>query len=265
MIEMTIGLPFFRSKFIGWLALESIARQKNINFEWELIIVEEQESETLGKEEIFNYKEKFEKIGCSKIRYFPLDRWIPLATKMQMIIEESDFSSKIIAFNSADYYSPPLRFASHYIAFKNNDIDWFRTTKTIYYEIATEKTILHDTELLKNPSDSCGRAISLSLCKKLPKAEKRGGVDGWLYTNCLNLTNNKMRIFVDKSNNWKYGLNTHGLNNISHHRRSRYFRRVEPPFTICTINIKETIPLDILQRLKDSKQFLKQHSKRLPK
>jgi len=39
MIELSVGLPFFRSKYIGWAALESLCLQENINFEWELIIM----------------------------------------------------------------------------------------------------------------------------------------------------------------------------------------------------------------------------------
>ena len=45
-IEFSVRMPMFRSKYIAWLALESLCRQKGVNFEWELITAEEQ----VGKE-----------------------------------------------------------------------------------------------------------------------------------------------------------------------------------------------------------------------
>jgi len=50
MIELTVGIPMFRSRHIGWLALESLCRQKDIDFKWELLIMEEEES--LGEEKV---------------------------------------------------------------------------------------------------------------------------------------------------------------------------------------------------------------------
>ena len=43
MIELTVGLPMFRSEKIAHLAFESLCNQKNIDFEWELLIMEESE------------------------------------------------------------------------------------------------------------------------------------------------------------------------------------------------------------------------------
>lgn len=40
-IRLSIGLPLYNSSKIVWLALNSLCGQKNINFEWELVICEE--------------------------------------------------------------------------------------------------------------------------------------------------------------------------------------------------------------------------------
>ena len=41
MYAMTVALPMYRCRSIGWLALESLCNQVDIDFEWELIIMEE--------------------------------------------------------------------------------------------------------------------------------------------------------------------------------------------------------------------------------
>jgi len=48
MIEMSVVMPLYRAKFIGWLAFESLIRQKGIDFEWELIIMQEKNDEAMA-------------------------------------------------------------------------------------------------------------------------------------------------------------------------------------------------------------------------
>ena len=48
MIEASVTLPLFRSQYIAWLQLESLCRQQDVDFEWELLIAEEQGDETIG-------------------------------------------------------------------------------------------------------------------------------------------------------------------------------------------------------------------------
>ena len=43
MIEMSVRMPLFRARYIAWLALESLCRQKRVTFKWELVIAEEQD------------------------------------------------------------------------------------------------------------------------------------------------------------------------------------------------------------------------------
>ena len=54
MIELTVGLPMFRSETIAHIALESLANQKDANFGWELLIAEETE-QCFGEEKIKEY------------------------------------------------------------------------------------------------------------------------------------------------------------------------------------------------------------------
>lgn len=50
MIELTVAMPLYNSKYIAWLAMESLCRQKNVTFDWELIVSEEQNDEMYGEE-----------------------------------------------------------------------------------------------------------------------------------------------------------------------------------------------------------------------
>ncbi len=74
MIELSVCAPFFRAKYIGWLALESLCRQKDINFEWELIISEEMFDEAMGKDVIMKYKSRLEDLGCVRLKYIYVPR-----------------------------------------------------------------------------------------------------------------------------------------------------------------------------------------------
>jgi hypothetical protein len=68
------------------------------------------------------------------------------------------------------------------------------------------------------------------------------------------------------SDNWKYGLNVNGLNNLTKGiRHDRALGKKRPFFIVdCPIDIRETIPHEILDRLKDAKKFIPEHSMTLP-
>lgn len=53
-VALTCALPMYRAKDIGWLGLESLCRQEDIDFAWELIIMEE-EQECFGKANVLAY------------------------------------------------------------------------------------------------------------------------------------------------------------------------------------------------------------------
>jgi hypothetical protein len=77
----------FRSKYIGWLPLESLCRQEDVDFEWELIIAEEENDESFGFENIKNYTDRLKASGCIKIEYLGLKKWIPLSRKYKLLAD----------------------------------------------------------------------------------------------------------------------------------------------------------------------------------
>lgn len=263
-IELSVAIPMFRAEYIGWLPLEGLIRQKNINFKWELVVIEELNNETFGEKNIRAYEKKLKDVGCVRIRYRGLKKWIPLSNKWVDLARMCDINSKIFVPHAADNYSAPLRLSRHYEVFKNNVVHLHIPVKAIYYNISTGKTILHDTNMVNRKDDCAARAMTTDAVRRLPKIGKRAGVDGWLRVASRDLIGKGIfKVFYDKENgNWKYGLNTYGLNIIMDRRKD--FKNLKPPFRECPVDIKTTIPKKVLDRLKKCKEFIKRHTRGLP-
>jgi len=267
MYIISVILPMFRSKHIGWLALESLSRQQGIDFEWELIIAEEvtEKYEPVGEKKIVQeYRDSLRLVGCTNLRYIGLNNWIPLGKKMSMLIMNAN--SEFIVSSSTDYYSAPRRLVSDYKIFKEFDPDWILATKGIYYNITNGKVILHDTDYCKRKDDVAQRSMKTSLLKgafpKPNKINKTKGVDSFMLRNCRNYRKKqgrKFKVYFDRSDNWKYCFNTDGINNITN--RSPYFEKISYPFRPCPINLKKTIPPEILSRLVSCRKIAKNHQR----
>ena len=261
MIEMSVRMPLFRAKYIAWLALESLCRQEGVTFEWELIIAEEQDDpEMFGKDRIMEYGDRLEKVGCVRIKYAPLKRWLPLAEKMVLLVKYCSKTSKFVMFQSADYYSSPFILRSQYKAFQDSKIDWFWCApSTIFYDIETGIS-----KHFKNPPAGSGRGVLLSIARRVRKNAKgrRSGCDGWFWGHCGRIVGRKLRCHVDEVN-WKYAFNTHGFNNISFGPRERWLRGSHPEWRSVPFDWKKNIPPKVMQWLIRSKGYLSRHRKGL--
>lgn len=267
MIQLSVCIPMFRSKYIGWLALESMCRQENINFEWELIVAEETFDEAFGKDEIMTYKRRLEDVGCVRIEYIGLEKWVPLSNKYVIMVNSCSDSSKIFAGCAADIFAPPARLKTQYDIFiTDSDVDFCASPKTIFYDIVSEKTFLYNVALRSRKADGSNRAFRMEIMKNLPIANRRKGVDGWTWNfanDYVKSKDKKFKYHPDTSNNWNYGLNVHGLNNISHDR-IHLFNNFGAGISKCPIDINVTIPKDIMDKLKDAKKYIKIHKIGLP-
>ncbi len=261
-IELSVALPMFRAKYIGWLPLEGLIRQEDVDFEWELVVAEELNDETFGEKNIRAYEDRLKAVGCVKIVYKGLDKWIPLSNKWVLLANMCDENSRILVLHAADNYSAPLRLARHCEVFTDSNVCLHIPSKAIYYNISTEKIILHDTNMTKRKDDCAARAMLTDVVRRMSKSGRRNGVDGWLRGAAKSVCkSNKITfgIFFDKENNdWQYGLNTYGLNNII---RREEFIKLRPPFKKCSIDINKTIPKEVLDKLKDCKKFVNKHKK----
>ena len=68
---------------------------------------------------------------------------------------------------------------------------------------------------------------------------------------------------IDDSDNWKYGFNTHGFNNISH-SRGRKIDQLTNRFKKCSVDLSETIPKEVLNKLEMSRSHLSEHVMDIP-
>lgn len=277
MINLSVGIPMFRAKYCGWIALESLARQVGINFNWELIVAEEINDEPFTEKRIINeYENRLRKIGCKRIVYIPVKNWQYLSNKVAGMVKHCAKSSTIYASNAADLYSPPNRLKTQYDLMSKQNIDFTSNSRTIVYDIETERYYLNNSiqrvELGEKITDGTCRTIRMELMRHLPRlANRRKSIDGWMWNFFQKYRKDNKKKFIVHidltTDNWKYGLNVHGLNNLTRGVREKRFDGQKRPSHIidCPFDIKDTIPADILERLKNSKKYLELHEKNKPK
>lgn len=263
MIELSVVLPMFRSKHIAWLGFESLCRQTGIDFEWELIIAEEQESEMLGLGGIKEYGDRLEKVKCVRHIYIPVMKWLPLAQKIPTMVDRCSFTSKAWIYHAADTYMPPKLLRTVHEAFKE-DIDWFESNRTIYYDIKTGKTALR----LSEKGDGIGTGRRLDLARHLSKTNtRRHSVDSWIRESYEELAPEKLgrplKYEVDRSDNWMRGFNSQGLNNISK-GRSDHITKLRRGYVRCPVDFRKTMPKDVVSRLVLCRKYLDVHKWGLP-
>lgn len=256
-IKLTVGIPMFRSQHIGWLALESLCRQRDIDFEWELLIIEEEEN-SLGKKAVMKYETRLQEVGCSRIEYYSLQDWMPLGQKWQRL---GDCSNETACFllQAADNYSQPYRLKETFDIFKRSkDVDWVQSKKYYFYDIGSSQVVLYNHDLCQN-KHPCSRdmAIRTSLLKQLNISSDRvRGIDYLLFTEATKAKKSSLKVKWNKSEHWKMGFETEGLNTLSRGRAEK-MKKVAPPYEQTKTNIKDLAPREIIKPLMDTKNFLK--------
>ena len=263
MIELTVCLPLFRAKHIGWLPLEGLVRQQGVDFGWELVIAEEvDDPETFGWDRIAPYGARLEAAGCRRIEYIPLPHWIPLGTKIGRMARQADPRSRICVENSADYYSAPERLARHRAAFQAEDIDQHLPAKAIHYSIGEDRAILFDSRFAFRKDAVVGRATRMDLMRQLPEPGPRQGCDGWMWRQFHDLRRREGRHFAvrpDRSDTWMSALSTVGFNNLSP-TTLPVPRRFHWSLTAYPVEeIRARIPPEIMARLAESRIHLAEH------
>lgn len=265
-MKLSVGLPFYRSKYIGWLALESLCRQEDIDFEWELVIIEEHKNkEAMGEKEIRSYEPRLRSIGCARFDYIPIEKWIPLGVKLGKLIGRFS-DTEVAIWNPDDYYAPAKLLNNAYNTLKHNtDVDWYSIPKTIFYNISDEKTIVYDVLSAKGRrwDDSTGRAFRTKILKSAANQfdKRTHSCDGMVRDSYKKALTREIVPYFDKTDIWKYGLNTKGFNNICIWHYIHFLGKPEPPFFECTVDINKTIPNFVIERLKNCKKYLSLHKK----
>lgn len=251
MIEVTVALPLFNARDIAWLCLESFCRQENVNFQWELIVIEEQYGNYFGHRRLNQFRDRLKAAGCARITYVPLDKWMPLGQKWKTAVDHSSETSECYIWSAADCYSEPRRFAKAYKYINVEKYDWVCDKLGLFYNIPTGETILYAD---RDNQQRAGLASStkMSLMRLLPDNDFARKVDGFVF-NAIKPQTIKNIFDEDGRNDWKGGLNTDGHNNISLNRK-KYYKRIKFPFEPTPEKIDNLLPEDIVAALKKMMQ-----------
>lgn len=252
---ITVALPMLRAKWIGWLAFESLCRQKKVDFLWELIVCEEtaEHYQPMGEDIIKEkYVDRLKKINCKRVKYIGLDnsKRISLSMKLKMIAKSSYSKSKWFLLQDADCYSQPYRlFETKKIAKSVMRPDWIHSPKGLFYDIKTETVV----SFKQIGITALNMAVKMNLMRNILPAKKFRSVNAWMYNGCTKVKGKNLIVGLNNSNNWLYGIDTHGLNTISHSRVHLITDCVRP-FYEWIGNINDYIPPDIINKLKQLKE-----------
>lgn len=264
MIELTVALPLYKSGKIAWLALESLCDQESIDFEWELLILEEQYGDFFGIEKIKEYVPRLKKAGCANLKYVPIHEWVPLSKKWKLLADLASSTSKCFLLQGADDYSNPNRLKETYDAFcMNKDLSILQSKKGLFYSIKNEVLIEFDSDLYKtmNPPNSKKTALNMAINTNLMKKIKilnfpSFQVDAWLFNNIQIVCEKNTKQFIVEYNNadsWKKGVYTDDANVVSLDREKYYFD-CKPPFRKTEIKINNILSKKCLDGLNSIKE-----------
>lgn len=254
-VELTCALPMYRSKEIGWLAIESLCRQEDIDFEWELSIIEEKE-ECMGEGAILEYKKRLEDAGCVRISYKMLDGWVPLCQKWCSIARESNSFGYLLV--AADCYSHPKRLSQTNRLLQ--DYEWVQSKLGPFYNIENDYQYIYDRSLGRAAYHPCSlnMATRTELMKEVPFGIRRRSVDGWIYDKISLYLGREPLVGYNESDDWKRGVDTNGFNNISVGRGQKLIKKPEPPFRIPMegepSTLEDVVPVDICEKIISLKQ-----------
>jgi hypothetical protein len=241
---VTVALPLFNSGRIAWLALESLCRQVNAP-QWELRVCEEQNDLMLGEDGVLAYAERLTKSGCRHISYTPLQEWIPLALKWRLMAKEA--GGEVFVLQAADCYSPPNRLRTSSRLLQENGAHWVHQQRGLFLDLRANRKAMY-----VHPSGqptALNMATLTRLLRNLPEEHVRKGVDRWLFNHAVaQCRNHPLRTVFDPTEDWKHGIDTHGLNNISK-KRGAMIMSTRGAFQPTDLRPRDVLPADILERL----------------
>jgi hypothetical protein len=244
-IELTVALPIYNSKKIAWLALESLSNQIDINFDWELIVYEEEHDNSIFLKIIGEYLDRLKNVNCKRVLFITRDDKVNLISKWMTMGLESSLSSKVYMLHAADCYSPKMRLKISYEKILKENYDWYDQKKGYFYSFISNKVFLYDCEGLTNLNMS----LNIDYIKTLPYSEINKGIDGYIFNHITKTKKNKVLKYSDQ-NLYHDSIDTHGLNNISLNRET-YFSTKPNIFKSVDFGINDlNISLDIINRLK---------------
>ena len=249
--QFTVAIPMYRTKYIGWLPLESLCRQKNIDFSWELIVCEEKNPLIFGLKKVSNFKERLKDNGCTCIKYISIPKWVPLSIKWSLMAKEMNKKSKMYLIQSGDAFAQPCRLRDTYDIMNRDHPEWIESYIHVLYNLEDGCTIVRDMRDKQSADRTLydlrgdNMAVKAEIIRELPMVSQIRYVDSWIFKSCEEIKGCKLTIAYDTSDHWKMGMHTFGMNNISMNRFTKQKKIDDHRY-----NIREHIPEDIFRKLK---------------
>ena len=261
-IELTVALPLKNMKKILRLCLESLKRQVNIDFNWELIVWDDDNvsydmiKEYLGKlpgcvlvlYRNINPKTDYRKNNGNPGKFLLIDKWIGMANVASK-------SSKVYVLTAGDDYCSPNRLHIHFEHFKKSKCMLSMQIKSIFVNMNKikggnnglgdgdiDKRLLIYDGLMIDPGMTSNHpfmAYRTRCVRKVIPVNQFSRIDNYLFRTIVGKNRTNETILeagtVDKDC-WKYGFNTHGYNQISK-TRGRFWEKIQPPFRKLNHNV----------------------------
>ena len=260
-VNFTVALPIYNSEKIAWIAFESLVRQVDVNFSWELIVAEEDGLQKIGDTLCLKYLEALKNAGCSRIVFLKLKEWMPLFQKWMLIYMHSSIkSSKVFMLQAADCFSQIHRLRETMDIFAKKDPDWVQSQRGYFYNIHQDLLALYDHRTLYKLTNESMRshpcclnmAVKHSLVGSLDEVYCPKGVDRMIFTQ-IEKKKGSMKVALNESDSYLTGIDTDGYNNLSLHRVKK-IKRLGAPYVRPTHTLDQILPKDIINRLKKLKQ-----------
>jgi len=250
-IKLTVALPMYMSKHSVFLALESLALQKDIDFLWELIILEEKIDPYAGLDFFNQYWERLQEVNCVKLVYNSLEQWIPLSKKWLILSKLCSDTSQTMLLQASDCYNQPYRLKETLELFEEHKADWVNNFKGAFYDIGTTQIVLYKS----NTNPGLSMAINPNVIKNIQARNyPKRYIDRWLMNNGKAMKRN-FRIVNNNSENWIYSVDTNGLNKISTGRQSM-MKRLAPPFYKYNKKIEDILPPHVVEMIGKATTFI---------
>lgn len=253
-IVLTVALPVYNSYEICWLSLESLCEQKNIDFDWELIIYEEIHDKSVFPNIIEHYYDRLKKVRCARIFFITNTIKVGLVDKWITIGKNSSDTSKVFLLQAADCFSPKNRLKISYDKIVNENFDWYDQIKGYFYSFISDRIFLYDIKSLTNLNMS----LKIDYIKSLPYSELKKGIDGYIHKHVEDICHKEKREFKHffDDNLYDDSLDTQGYNNISLSREG-YFILKPNIFkkTNMSLDKLESFPKKIINNLKKLKKI----------
>jgi hypothetical protein len=244
-IELSVAIPCYNGKDIAWLCMEGLCNQKNIDFDWEIVICEENHENMIGVDFFYQYIERLSHVGCKKITYLGLDGWVNLVEKWKIIGQHLDCYDGCFIMQAIDCFSQPLRFSQTHNILIEKNYDWCDFNKGYFYSFVLDKLIQYNNTIKGRTHLNMG--FKSKYAKQLISDKRLSIVDGFLLNHIKKL-NPKMKHFTFETL-IPNGIDTDGYNNISK-KRINYYTTTKHPFSPTTETIKTIgLPEDVVEKI----------------